>query len=176
MFAEILHGAAIVSTGLGACCMVVQHRARRARLWDAAMAIGMVAAMVCTAAGWGPPILWSAAMVTFALAVLPFAPRRGEKHRAMIAFDAFGAVLMAVLMIAMSVGAQTGASSASSHHGPPPIALAGGLALAVLGYSGRAAILVHRGTGAVARVRPLAMGGAVLLMGVAALALGDTAG
>lgn len=176
MIAEVLHGTAIVSTALGACCIAAERRARPARIRDAVMAVGMVAAMVCTAAGWGSPVLWSAAVVAIAFAVLPFAERRGADDRLMVAFDALGAVIMAALMLVMSAGVGGGLSSGTAHHGTAPLALAGGLAVAVIGYTGFAAVLTRRVRGVLARMRPLAMGGSVLLMGIAALAFRGAGG
>jgi hypothetical protein len=181
MIGDLLHAGAVVSSAFGVCCVAVQGRrpvARRTavtRAQEFVVALGMLIAMVGVSVGAGSAVAWSAALVALALGSLPFGSRAAPAERRMIAYDALGAVIMAALMLVMDAGGSAAGRLAAGpvgagHHGGAPLVLAVVLGSATLVYAGVAAFVVAVSRDLVGALRPLAMGGSVLLMGCGALA------
>jgi hypothetical protein len=183
MIGEILHGGAVVASAVGVCCVAVPDRSAAAapqrgavhRARGFAIALGMLIAMIgagTAGPGWAAP--WSAAIVVLAFGSLLFGRRAATAERGMIAYDALGAVIMAALVLVMGVGTSASVSAASAsaaagHHGAAPLALAIGLGVATLAYAGLSGFVMSASRDLAGRLRPLAMGSSVLLMGFGAL-------
>jgi hypothetical protein len=163
---DLLHMAAIASTAVGCCAAVVQPGAPATRARDLSMAALMLAAMVgAVTTGPGLALVWAAGAVAIGLIALPLAARTSSAERAMVALDAFGAVVMGALILVMGVGIGSGAG----HHGPAPATLAVALGAAALGCGIAAAHRARRTPGWAARLRPATTGASVLLMAAAAI-------
>lgn len=168
---ELLHAGALATTALGACCVAVDRRRRRAP--ELVAAAVMLAAMIDVVAGVGilPGVWWAAVIGVVALVGAASIRRRADPsgERTMRAVDAVGAILMGALMLLMSAPA---GPAIGGHHVAAGSAPAASVVLAAAVYAAVAVGLSVRMAASrwIARLPPAAMGASVLLLAIAVLA------
>lgn len=162
-----LHLGALGVGAFGACCAVAAPRMLRLR--ELVLSILMLVAMADAALGIGmlASVFWCALLAAAAVALMAGVRRASAVHRAALAHSAVGAIVMALLMLAMgSHPAEAGVDGGHAHGGAPASlvvpAVAAGVVYALVSFVAPA----HARP--IARVQQASMGLSTLLMAAAA--------
>lgn len=171
---ELLHVWALAPAAIGTCCLAADRR--RVRAPELSVSVLMLVAMADAAySSVIAPIYWAILLLAaaMALAALRGARRRGERaphgDRAMTLHSAFGLIVMAALLVAMTGGGPTMMSASEHSHGASGSLLSFAIIVAVALYAAASGVAAVRSARWLDRAQYAGMGASAVAMAFASL-------